>query len=207
MASVTSLVAATTNSGKIREIQHEWRISGIADMHILSLSDFPGYQSPAEDQTSFIGNAIIKAVAAARYSGAYALADDSGLSVTTLGGAPGVHSARFAGVDATDEKNNAKLVAELRRLPQSTHPAAYLCAIAIASPEAVLATFTGRLDGEIILSPRGDGGFGYDPYFFIPHLNCTAAELTIQQKSQISHRGAALRAAIQWLRANANRLA
>jgi XTP/dITP diphosphohydrolase len=117
-----------------------------------------------------------------------------------------VQSARFAGSDATDEKNNAKLVAELQQLPQDTHPAAYVCVIAIASPDAVLATFTGRLDGEIVLSPRGDGGFGYDPYFFIPQLNCTAAELTIEKKSQISHRGAALRAAINWLRENGGRL-
>lgn len=206
MSPVTSLVMATTNVGKIREICHEWQIGGIQSIGVASLFDYPGYESPPEDQPSFIGNAILKALAAARHTGTFAMADDSGLCVATLGGAPGVYSARYAGSGATDDENNAKLVAELRRQPQLRHAAAYVCVMAIASPTGILAAFTGRMEGEILISPRGSGGFGYDPYFFLADVNCTAAELTIEKKSQISHRGKALRAAITWLSENASRL-
>jgi XTP/dITP diphosphohydrolase len=202
MSLVGSIVAATTNVGKLREMRYDWHRGGLDGIHLASLSDYPRYQSPTEDQPSFIGNAIIKARAAALHTGAIAMADDSGLCVATLGGAPGVKSARYASTNASDEANNAKLVAELKGLRKQSHPAAYVCVVALASPIAVLAAFTGRLEGEMVLTPRGQGGFGYDPYFFLPSLNRTAAELTIDEKTQISHRGAAMRAAIGWLRAN-----
>lgn len=202
MAQINSLIVATTNFGKIREIQHELDSAGLSFMTTRTVADLPGYQSPQEDQPTFIGNAIIKATAAAKYAGSWALADDSGLCVRTLGGMPGVYSARFAGPDATDTQNNAKLMAEIQNLDIDHHPASYICVIALACPQALVATFTGHLEGEITLSPKGSGGFGYDPYFFIPPLGRTAAELTLDEKSRISHRGIAIRSAIQWIRLN-----
>lgn len=206
MAKLNPLIVATANTGKIREIQHELDIAGLNSVTPRTVAEFPGYQSPEENQPTFIGNAIIKATAAAKYTGCWALADDSGLCVQTLGGSPGVYSARFAGPDATDAQNNAKLTAELRNINVDHHPAAYVCVIALACPQALMATFTGRVDGEITLEPRGSGGFGYDPYFFIPSLARTVAELTLAEKSQISHRGRAIRSAIRWIYHNLSRL-
>ena len=202
MAKINSLIVATTNIGKVREIRHELDTAGLSFITTRTAADFPGYQSPQEDQPTFIGNAIIKATAAAKYACSWALADDSGLCVRTLGGMPGVYSARFAGPDATDTQNNAKLMAEIQNLDIDHHPASYICVIALACPQALVATFTGHLEGEITLSPKGSGGFGYDPYFFIPPLGRTAAELTLDEKSRISHRGIAIRSAIQWIRLN-----
>ena len=206
MAKINSLIVATTNIGKVREIRHELDTAGLSFITTRTAADFPGYQSPQEDQPTFIGNAIIKATAAAKYACSWALADDSGLCVRTLGGMPGVYSARFAGPDATDSQNNAKLMTEIQNLGIDHHPASYVCVIALACPHALVATFTGHLEGEITLTPKGSGGFGYDPYFLIPPLGRTAAELTLDEKSQISHRGIAIRSAIRWIRINLPRL-
>ncbi|MGC8561022.1 MAG: RdgB/HAM1 family non-canonical purine NTP pyrophosphatase [Phycisphaerae bacterium] len=206
MAKINSLIVATTNIGKVREIQHELDSAGLSFIATRTVADLPGYQSPQEDQPTFIGNAIIKATAAAKSNGSWALADDSGLCVPTLGGMPGVYSARFAGPDATDDQNNTKLITQLRNLKVDHHPASYVCVVALACPQALVATFTGHLEGEITLTPKGSGGFGYDPYFFIPPLGRTAAELTLDEKSQISHRGIAIRFAIRWIRTNLPRL-
>lgn len=207
MSGLNTLVVATTNPGKVREIQHEFVAAGLTSIAIQMVTDYPGYRSPHEDQPTFLGNAILKAVAAATHTGSWAIADDSGLCVDTLGGRPGIFSARYAGPNATDAQNNAKLLADLSELNSDRHPAAYVCAVAIARPDAVAAVFHARLDGEIIFTSKGNGGFGYDPYFYLPGLGRTAAELSLDEKSRISHRGLAIRAAIRWIQKNISQLA
>lgn len=192
-------MVASTNAGKVREIRHELMTAGLTDWQVESLDRLPNYKPPDEDQPSFTGNAIIKAMAAARYTGQLCLADDSGLCVDGLGGRPGIHSARYAGNHASDADNNARLMAEIAPLTDDGRIAFYRCVIALALPNVLLAVFSGELAGRLISTPRGTGGFGYDPYFFLPDHACTAAELPLEVKAKISHRGQAIRRAIKWL--------
>jgi XTP/dITP diphosphohydrolase len=147
-----------------------------------------------EDADTFEGNAVKKATHYSTLTGILTLADDSGLEVDALNGAPGVHSARFAGPDAKDHANNMKLQEELIGVPDAKRTARFRCVLALAKGSEVVATTTGTIEGLITTAPAGSNGFGYDPYFYLPDRGCTAAELSPEQKNKISHRGQALRA-------------
>jgi XTP/dITP diphosphohydrolase len=198
-ARLEPLVIATGNAGKLREFRD--LLAGLP-FAILAHGDL-GIPSPEETGSTFLDNAFLKARHAAAASGAAAIADDSGLEVDALGGAPGIYSARYAGVDATDADNNAKLLAALRALGAPPWRARYRCALVfVAGPEdAAPLTADGVWEGCIVESPRGTGGFGYDPYFFLPELQLTAAELDSADKNRRSHRGMAMRALRQFLAA------
>jgi len=152
--------------------------------------------TPEETGASFLENALLKARHAAMAAGAAAIADDSGLEVDALGGAPGIHSARYAGAGADDAANNAKLLATLAGTPPNARGARYRCALVFVDGalDSVPLTAEGVWEGSILDSPRGTGGFGYDPYFWVAELNASAAELSLADKNRRSHRGAALRA-------------
>ncbi len=152
--------------------------------------------SPAETGATFLANALLKARHAAGLSGSAAIADDSGLEVDALSGAPGIYSARYAGADADDAANNAKLMRALAGLPHERRRARYRCALVFVESAADAAPLIAEADwqGFILDAPRGGGGFGYDPYFWLPELNQTAAELQPAEKNRLSHRGKALRA-------------
>jgi XTP/dITP diphosphohydrolase len=187
-----SLVIATGNSGKLREFRD--LLAGLP-FAITAQGDL-GIPSAEETGSTFLDNALLKARHAAAASGAAAIADDSGLEVDALGGAPGIYSARYAGVDAKDADNNAKLLAALRATGAPPWRARYRCALAfVTGPEdPAPVTADGVWEGCIVASPRGTGGFGYDPYFFLPDLQLTAAELDPAEKNRRSHRGTAMRA-------------
>ena len=186
------VVIASGNQGKLREIQSLLAPLGI---EVCPQADF-GIDSPPEDGDSFIENALIKARHASRKSGLSAIADDSGLAVDALHGAPGVYSARFAGTDATDADNNSKLLAELGDLPEEQRGAAFHCAavfVASAADGSPLIE-VGIWRGRIARVRSGTGGFGYDPLFYDPEAGCCSAELDAAQKNARSHRGKAFRA-------------
>jgi XTP/dITP diphosphohydrolase len=191
------VVLATHNAGKLKEFQE---LLAPADIRIVPLSKFTNV-APGETGLSFVENAILKARHAARISGLAAIADDSGIEVDVLHGAPGIYSARFAGEGASDRQNLEKLLAELRGVPHSARTARYQCALAFMrwdsdpSPLVVQASWEGR----IIDVPRGAGGFGYDPIFELAS-GLTAAELPAIEKNQLSHRAKALRMLIERLR-------
>ena len=165
-----------------------------SDIQVVSLDAFPNAPEVTEDGETFEANAIKKAREIAKYTGLPALADDSGLVVDALNGAPGIYSARYAGKNATDETNNAKLIENLRDIPAKQRTAHFCCAMALATPDGRVQTVQAIWKGRILATPRGANGFGYDPIFFIPTHNCTSAELSSEEKNRISHRGQALRA-------------
>jgi len=183
------LLVATGNRGKLRELEH--LLAGVVE-RLLSLADFPDLPPVIEDGATFAENAIKKARHAARQTGRVALADDSGLVVAALDGRPGVHSARFAGPDADDARNNARLLQELTEVSADRRQAAFHCVIALCQPDGECRTFTGELPGLILSAPRGEEGFGYDPLFLVPEYGKTLAELPLAVKNRISHRGRAL---------------
>lgn len=187
----TRLLIATTNHGKLREVRA--MLDGLP-VEVVTLGDFPDLAVPIEDQDTFEANARLKALHYARLTDCLALADDSGLEVDALGGAPGVHSARYAGAQCDAAANNAKLVAELSGVPLQGRAARFRCAMALARGEQILATADGEIEGVIVDEPRGCNGFGYDPHFFVPESGMTVAEMRPEQKNQISHRGRALQA-------------
>lgn len=188
-----TLVVATRNAGKLAEIAGALRREA-STITLRSLSDYPDVAELPETAETFEGNAILKATTLAVQVGLPALADDSGLAVDALGGFPGVHSARFAGPDATDADRNAALVARLRAsgVPPAQWTARFVCVLAVASPEGLCATYRGECLGRIIEEPRGVNGFGYDPVFLRPDDGRTLAEHTRDEKNACSHRGAAL---------------
>lgn len=183
------LVVATRNLGKLREIQ---RMLQDLPLEVRSLLEYPDIGPVAEDAPTYEGNAVRKAVAVAQATGEVALADDSGLEVDALGGWPGVHSARFLGEEATDADRNAEVLRRLEGVPLERRTARYRAVIAVALPDGRVETFEGRCEGLIALKPRGSGGFGYDPIFYLPELGCTVAELRPEEKDRLSHRGKAL---------------
>ena len=183
------IVAATRNPGKLRELRAGLEGLGI---ELKSPADFPEAPEVIEDGESFAANAVKKAKAISACTGLVALADDSGLEVEALGGAPGVRSARFAGEGATDEENNRKLLALLKGIPSEKRTARFVCVIALAWPGGKVETKEGTATGRILEAPRGNLGFGYDPLFYSPELCATFAEVGPEQKLKVSHRGRAL---------------
>ena len=196
-APFSRLVVGSGNPGKLRELSALLSPLGIEPVAQSAL----GVPEAEEPFPTFIENALAKARNAAQHTGLPALADDSGILADALAGAPGVQSARFAGEPKSDQRNNQKLIELLRSA--STRAAHYYCVIVVVrharDPQPLIAE--GQWCGEIVLEPRGSGGFGYDPYFFLPALAMTAAELPMAQKNKISHRGKALAALISRLRA------
>jgi len=189
------LVLASNNPGKLRELS---ALLAPLDFEVLPQAHF-NIPEADEPHVTFVENAIAKARHAARLTGLPALADDSGICVDALGGAPGVYSARYAGEPKSDSRNNEKLIAELAHgRSRSAH---YYCILVLMrhadDPQPVIAE--GEWHGEIIAEPRGSGGFGYDPHFWLPEFACTAAELPADKKNAISHRGIALRRLIDRL--------
>jgi len=194
------LVIASNNPGKLREIS---RILAPLGFEAVPQSAF-NVPEAEEPHVTFIENCLTKARHAARLTGLPALADDSGICVDALGGAPGVYSARFAGEPKSDQRNNEKLIAELAG--HSNRRAHYYCVIVYLrhadDPQPIIAE--GSWHGEIIDTPHGDGGFGYDPYFWLPELGKTGAELDADAKNGMSHRGQALRELVRRLGAGEN---
>jgi len=190
------ILVATGNPGKIVEI----RAMLEADVRWLGLSDLPSLDEIEEDGTTFAENARKKALGYAKATDLWTLADDSGLVVDALGGAPGVKSARFSGekpkdADRTliDHRNIAKTLELLKGVPQEKRMARFVCRLCLASPEGILIETEGILEGLITNREIGQKGFGYDPIFFVPSLNKTVAQLTAEEKNAISHRGNAIR--------------
>jgi XTP/dITP diphosphohydrolase len=193
MAPLT-LVMATRNTGKVREMAELLRDLGI---RLLSLVDFPEISDIPEKGVTFAENAAVKAHTVAKLTGLPALADDSGLEVEALGGRPGVHSARYAkdrtgGRKPKDADNWQKLLDELREVPKDQRQARFVCEIALSFPDGRLITTRGELAGAIALAPKGTWGFGYDPVFYVPEYQAMVAELDLATKNRISHRGEAL---------------
>ncbi|MBB1369386.1 MULTISPECIES: XTP/dITP diphosphatase [Pseudoalteromonas] len=193
---IKTLVLATGNPGKVNELAN---MLSPLNINVVPQSDF-NVGEVAETGTTFVENAIIKARHAAKITGMPAIADDSGLEVDGLNGAPGVYSARFAGAGATDQDNIDKLLLELDNNPIRT--ARFWCVLVLMrhanDPTPLICSAS--WEGEITLTQNGEGGFGYDPVFFVPTLNCTSAELTKEQKNAISHRGQALQNLLQQLK-------
>lgn len=185
-----ALVVATRNRGKLKEIRAV--LAGVVET-VSCAADFPGFPETAEDGASFAENALKKAREAMLFTGLPALADDSGLVVAALGGRPGVYSARYAGDGADDVANNRKLLAEMEGMPPEARQAAFECAMAFVTPDGAELLFGGRVGGRILSQERGSGGFGYDPLFLVDGFDRTMAELALDEKNAISHRGQALR--------------
>jgi XTP/dITP diphosphohydrolase len=183
------LLVATGNKGKLNEIRQI--LTGFVDQ-VYSLDDFPDLPEVIEDGRTFEENARKKAISAVRAAGIPAMADDSGLVVDALGGRPGVYSARYAGIDASDEENNCKLLHDLEGLSPDQRAAYFSCVVALCFPGGTCKTFCGTLNGLMLDSPRGSGGFGYDPLFLVPEYGKTLAELDLTIKNTISHRGQAM---------------
>lgn len=191
------IVVATHNKGKIREFKAALAEIGIEAVGIGELVNVP---EPVEDGTTFAANARIKAQYYMKACGLPCLADDSGLEVDALGGAPGVFSARYAGEHATDEDNNKKLLAALQDVPAEKRTGRYVAALVLSYPDGHELTATGYCEGVVIDEARGEGGFGYDPYFYVPSLGHTMAEIPLEEKNAISHRGLALKKLIALLK-------
>ncbi|MFT5656758.1 MAG: XTP/dITP diphosphohydrolase [Gammaproteobacteria bacterium] len=193
-----NLVLASGNQGKLSELSALLETLGY---QIYSQAEL-GVPEVPETGTTFVENAIIKARNAALHTGYAALADDSGIEVDALDGAPGVYSARFSGAQATDQTNNALLVEKLRDVPAEQRSARYRAVIVYmrhaADPSPIICE--GSWEGMIQLEPLGNGGFGYDPHFFLPARGCTSAELSAANKNQLSHRGQALRQLVDRLK-------
>lgn len=184
------LVVASTNPGKVTEVRQ--LLSGLPVV-LLTRDDVGGWPEIEETGSTYLENALIKARAVAAITGMAALADDSGIEVDALGGAPGVHSARYSGPGATDETNNQRLIGELARVPAVRRTARYRCVVVIVTPEGEELAALGSCEGTIGFKPRGTGGFGYDPWFLPAGQSRTMAELSAEEKDAISHRGRALR--------------
>ncbi len=184
------VLIATKNRGKAAEFGRMFQELGHEAVSLLEVAELP---SVVEDGATFQENAVKKAVEYSRATGMVALADDSGLEVDYLHGQPGVHSARYAGPDATDEENNRRLLEALKGVPWEERGARFRCVLALASPDGRVVTAEGVCEGVITQEPQGEGGFGYDPIFFVPSLGRTMAQLSPQEKNSISHRGMALK--------------
>jgi len=192
---IRRILVATTNPGKVRELGALLD----ADVEWMSLADFPGAGEVVEDGVTFAANARKKATEYARATGLWTLADDSGLVVDALDGAPGVKSAWFSGErpagddrSLLDHRNMVKVLELLQGVPRKKRTARFVCCLCLTSPEKILIETEGTLEGLIAEREAGTNGFGYDPIFFVPHLGKTAAQLTAEEKNAISHRGNAI---------------
>ncbi len=194
------IVLASNNPGKVREIA---QLLAALDLSVLPQSQF---DVPDVEETglTFVENAILKARNAARKTGLAAIADDSGLEVDALDGAPGIHSSRYAGVGSSDQANLDKLLQALTDVPQGDRSARFQCLMVYLAHEhdPTPLICQGACEGRILFEPRGDNGFGYDPVFFVPTHNCSSAQLPPEIKNELSHRGQALRKLIEALRSN-----
>ena len=193
-----NVVLATGNAGKVRELASLLQDFGL---DIVAQTEL-GVESAEETGLTFIENAILKARHAAAITGLPAIADDSGLAVDALGGAPGIYSARYAGEDASDRENLEKLLAALKDVPDSKRQAQFHCVLVYLrhAEDPTPLVFHGVWPGVITHAPAGEGGFGYDPIFYVPSEGKTAAELTREEKSAISHRGQALKQLLEAMR-------
>jgi XTP/dITP diphosphohydrolase len=192
------IVVATRNRGKLREIVP--LLAGL-DVELRTIDELAPDAELREDGVTFEENALAKARQAAQATALPAIADDSGLEVDALDGAPGVHSARYAGLPSDDARNNAKLIAALAALADRPHTGRFRCVAAFVDPARNLELVrSGSCEGQILSAPRGEGGFGYDPLFLLPALGRTMAELPIEEKNRLSHRAAAFHALAAALR-------
>lgn len=196
MEEVREIVLATKNAGKVAEIREA--LSGLP-YKVLSLADLGDFPEAPEDGQTFFENASFKAKFYAGLTGRLCLADDSGIEVDYLSGAPGVYSARYAGEDATDEENNQKLLRELNGVAPEKRTGRFRCVLVLADKEKIWYTADGTVEGILLSEPRGTNGFGYDPLMFYPELNCTLAEISGTEKNKISHRGRAVRELVRQL--------
>lgn len=197
------LLVATNNPGKLKEYQHLLRDLAL---QIVSLSDERIDFEPDETGSTFEENAVIKAIAFAQQSGLLTLADDSGLEIDALGRAPGVHSARYGGTQRGEDVKRYELVLrQLEGVPWAERTARFRCVVAVAAPNHPVETVEGVVEGIIGFAPRGEHGFGYDPIFFIPELDCTMAQLLPETKNHISHRARAAQAALPILKRHTER--
>jgi XTP/dITP diphosphohydrolase len=196
---VTELLVATTNPGKFAEVKSYLKHFPLRILPLQSLGDFPAV---VEDGSTFEENALKKAQSLAEFSGFLTLADDSGLEVDALNGAPGIYSSRYCGEEGNDQKNNQKLLEELKGVPPGKRAARFVCALAMCAPRSGgMTPWTVResCEGSIVLNHRGRDGFGYDPLFFYPPLGRTFGEIDREMKSTVSHRGKALKKLAQIL--------
>jgi XTP/dITP diphosphohydrolase len=189
------VVVATHNAKKAVELHRVLAAAGV-DADVRGLDAFPAYPEPAETERTFEGNALLKARAAVAHTGLLAVADDSGLEVDLLNGMPGVRSARWSGRDATDAGNLELLIRQLTDSDDEDRTARFVCAMALVTPEGTEHLVRGVMEGRLVLEPRGDNGFGYDPIFVADGNTVTNAELSPEQKDAISHRGQAVRAMV-----------
>jgi len=197
--SETALLLATTNPGKVREIRRA--LAGLP-VKVAGLSDLPPGPSPRERGSTFLENARAKSLFYSRKWDGLTLAEDSGLEIDALGGAPGVRSARFSSPRPTDAKNNRKTLGLLRDVSASGRGARFVCVMVLARRGQILKEIRGQVRGRIAPAPRGANGFGYDPLFYYPPLRKTFAELGPGQKNAVSHRGRALRKLVRFLRSS-----
>jgi XTP/dITP diphosphohydrolase len=192
------VVLASNNKGKVRELG---QMLASLDIEVLPQAEFD-IEDVEETGLTFVENAILKARHAARISGLPAIADDSGLEVDALNGAPGIYSARYSGEDATDDKNLLKLLSDLKEVPENQRSARFQCLLVYLrhanDPTPIICQ--GSWEGMITNEPQGENGFGYDPVFFVPEHQCTSAQLTAEEKNSMSHRGKALKKLLQELK-------
>lgn len=189
------IVLATRNAHKVSELQAILDdLVGELELEIVGVGEFPDVADVVETGVTFAENATLKAVAVAEATGLPALADDSGLAVDVLGGAPGVYSARWAGTHGQDRANLDLLLAQLSDVPDEHRAAAFVCAAVLALPDGTVVVREGRMPGSLAREPRGENGFGYDPILVVDGDVRTAAELSTEDKNAISHRGKAFRA-------------
>ncbi len=194
---ITELILASGNKGKIAEFQH---LLEELNIQVQSMKEYPQIGEIVEDGTTFAENALKKARAVCTATGKPALADDSGLMVDYLDGAPGIYSARFAGEGHDDTANNQKVLELMQGVPDKERGAQFFCAIAIVLPDGREFTAEGICRGTLLYTLQGEGGFGYDPLFYVPQLGKTFAELSMEEKNEISHRGMANRKAVEIIR-------
>lgn len=190
------IVIATGNKDKVREINEILKDTGFDAVSMKEIGINPEI---VEDADTFEGNALIKAKAVHELTGDYVMADDSGLCIDALDGAPGVYSARFCGEDSTYEEKFAKIFEMLKDVPEEKRSAQFVCAIAVVRPDGTNFTVRGECHGILHETPMGTNGFGYDPIFYVPEFGMTTAQMNPEQKHQISHRGKALRAMVEKL--------
>lgn len=188
------IVLASRNANKVREVA---QFLAPHDIEVISLNEFPGLPEIVEDGETFKDNAVIKATQACLFTGQTVLADDSGLEVDCLDGLPGIHSARFAGEEKNDGANNKKLLEMMAVVLPEQRTARFKCAMAVATTDGLVHSTEGVCPGIILTEPRGKGGFGYDPLFYLPEYGQTFAELGLETKNKISHRARALQGVLE----------